>query len=76
MVIVGCWTLRRKKNNGKKFVVTRVTVQIVKNVKEKMDRCINKAISYVEDLIDLYDSNTEITDIDLCHIIEILKGRE
>lgn len=28
--------------------------------KEKMDRCINKAISYVEDLIDLYDSNTEI----------------
>ena len=33
------------------------------NVKEKMDRCINKAISYVEDLIDLYDSNTEITDI-------------
>lgn len=46
------------------------------NVKEKMDRCINKAISYVEDLIDLYDSNTEITDIDLCHIIEILKGRE
>lgn len=42
----------------------------------KMDRCINKAISYVEDLIDLYDSNTEITDIDLCHIIEILKGRE
>ena len=44
--------------------------------KEKMDRCINKASSYVEDLIDLYDSNTEITDIDLCHIIEILKGRE
>ena len=44
--------------------------------KEKMDRCINKAISYVEGLIDLYDSNTEITDIDLCHIIEILKGRE
>lgn len=42
----------------------------------KMDRCINKAISYVEDLIDLYDSNTEITDIVLCHIIEILKGRE
>lgn len=42
----------------------------------KIDRCINKAISYVEDLIDLYDSNTEITDIDLCHIIEILKGRE
>lgn len=42
----------------------------------KIDKCINKAISYVEDLIDLYDSNTEITDIDLCHIIEILKGRE
>lgn len=41
-----------------------------------MDRCINKAISYIEDLIDSYDSNTEITDIDLCHIIEILKGRE
>lgn len=43
---------------------------------EVLYRCINKAISYVEDLIDLYDSNTEITDIDLCHIIEILKGRE
>ena len=41
-----------------------------------MDKRINKAISYVEYLIDLYDSNTEITDIDLCHIIEILKGRE
>lgn len=43
---------------------------------EVLYRCINKAISYVEDLIDLYDSNTDITDIDLCHIIEILKGRE
>lgn len=28
--------------------------------KGKMGRCINKAISYVDDLIDLYDSNTEI----------------
>ena len=54
----------------------KIKKYIINKEEGKMDRCINKAISYVEDLIDLYDSNTEITDIDLCHIIEILKGRE
>lgn len=37
---------------------------------------IEKAIESLEELIDLYDLNMDITDEDLCHIIEILKGRE
>lgn len=37
---------------------------------------IRNAIEYIEDLIEDYDNNATITDIDLCHIIEILKGRE
>lgn len=41
-----------------------------------MDEHIEKAIKYIEELIDLYDLNMDITDEDLCHIIEILKGRE
>lgn len=38
--------------------------------------CIRSAIEYIEKLIENYDNNVDITDIDLCHIIEILKGRE
>ena len=36
----------------------------------------NRAIEYCEELIDKYDDNMEIDDLDICHIIEILKGRE
>lgn len=35
-----------------------------------------KAIEYCESLLSKYDRNREITDIDICHITEILKGRE
>lgn len=41
-----------------------------------MDDVVTRAIDYIEELIDDYDNNVNITDIDLCHIIEILKGRE
>jgi hypothetical protein len=34
------------------------------------------AIKYCEKLIDKWDNNEEIDDIDICHLIEILKGRE
>lgn len=44
--------------------------------REMLDEHIEKAIKYIEGLIDLYDLNMDITDEDLCHIIEILKGRE
>lgn len=37
---------------------------------------IEKAIIECERLIDKYDRNIDIDDIDICHIIEILKGRE
>ena len=37
---------------------------------------IEKAIKWCEKLIEFLDNNNEITDIDICHIIEILKGRE
>lgn len=37
---------------------------------------IENAIEYIEELIDDYDRNIDITDTDLCTIIEILKGRE
>ena len=36
----------------------------------------NRAIEYCEELIKKYDNNEGITDLDICHIIEILKGRE
>ena len=36
---------------------------------------IKKAIEKCERLISLQDINREIDDIDICHIIEILKGR-
>ena len=35
-----------------------------------------KAIAYCEMLIKKYDANKEITDIDICHLIEIIRGRE
>ena len=35
-----------------------------------------KAIAYCEKLIEKYDANEDITDIDICHLIEIIKGRE
>lgn len=41
-----------------------------------MDKRVEKAIEYIEELIDLYDRNIVIIDEDLCRIIEILKGRE
>ena len=34
------------------------------------------AIERLEELIEKYDRNREITDTDLAHVIEILKGRE
>lgn len=41
-----------------------------------MEEWIERAIGYIEELMDDYDNNVDITDIDLCNIIEILKGRE
>lgn len=37
---------------------------------------IDKAIAFCRELIDKYDANEEIDDLDISHIIEILKGRE
>ena len=37
---------------------------------------IDRAIEFCYDLIDKYDENGEIDDIDLSYLIEILKGRE
>ncbi len=37
---------------------------------------IEKAIKYCDRLIENYDNNIDIDDIDICHLIEILKGRE
>ena len=37
---------------------------------------IEKAIGYCRELIDKYDNNRDIDDIDISHLIEILKGRE
>lgn len=41
-----------------------------------MNEHIEKAIKYIETLLQIYDMNVSINDEDLCHIIEILKGRE
>ena len=48
---------------------------IDENIKEEFLTKL-KAITYCEKLIEKYDDNTDIEDIDICHIIEILKGRE
>ena len=37
---------------------------------------VDKAIEYCEKLIEKWDNNREIDDIDICNIIEILKGIE
>ena len=37
---------------------------------------VDNAIEYCEKLIEKWDNNREIDDIDICNIIEILKGRE
>lgn len=37
---------------------------------------IEDAIRECESLITKWDNNRKIDDIDICHIIEILKGRE
>ena len=37
---------------------------------------INKAIEYCEKLLENYDDGGDIDDIEVAHIIEILKGRE
>lgn len=41
-----------------------------------MKKRIEKAIKYIETLLQIYDMNVSIDDQDLCYIIEILKGRE
>lgn len=40
------------------------------------DKIIEKAIKFCEALYDKYDNNEDIDDIDIAHLIEILKGRE
>ena len=40
------------------------------------DKIIEMAILKCEKLIDNYDNNIDITDIDICELIEILKGRD
>lgn len=40
------------------------------------DVYIQNAIDYCEELLDKYDNNFDIDDLDICHLIEILKGRE
>ena len=36
---------------------------------------IDKAIAFCRELIEKYDANGEIDDLNISHIIEILKGR-
>lgn len=45
-------------------------------MEQEYKKRIEKAILKCEALMDLYDKNKDIDDIDICHIIEILKGRE
>lgn len=39
------------------------------------DEIIDRAIAYCEELLRLYDYNMEVDDLDIRHVIEILKGR-
>ena len=39
-------------------------------------KIIEKAIEFCRELIDKYDDNKEIDDMDISYLIEILKGRE
>lgn len=43
--------------------------------KKQFEFYINKAIEYCEELLENYDNGVDIDDIDVAHIIEILKGR-
>lgn len=43
---------------------------------KELEDNIERAIEYIEMLLDRYDRNIDVDDQDLCHIIEILKGRE
>lgn len=43
---------------------------------EEWEANIEEAIKRLEELSEKYDNNREITDTDLAHVIEILKGRE
>lgn len=43
---------------------------------ENKDEVIKKAIKMCYELIDKYDNNRDITDIDLCEVIEALRGRD
>ena len=40
------------------------------------NKIIEKAIKYCYKLIDKFDDNRDIDDIDISYLIEILKGRE
>lgn len=40
------------------------------------DKIIEKAIKFCRELIDKYDNNQDIDDLDISYLIEILKGRE
>lgn len=51
--------------------VARITLEALESMRNRY-----KAIRYIETLITRWDNNIEITDTDLAHIIEILKGRE
>ena len=44
--------------------------------KENFKFYIEKAIRYCEELLENYDNGVDIDDIDVAHIIEILKGRD
>lgn len=44
--------------------------------KETDSSNIERALAYCGELLELYDKNVEISDLEICHIIEILKGRE
>lgn len=51
--------------------VCRITLEALETMKNR-----DRAIEYIETLMDNWDNNIEITDIELAHTIEILKGRE
>jgi len=46
-----------------------------KDVIMDKDKIIEIAILKCRELIDGYDDNIDITDVDICELIEILKGR-
>ena len=40
-----------------------------------VDTILQQAEAFCEALIEKYDENVEITDMDICELIEILRGR-